>query len=318
MSEFKNRVFGCAIVKAINSNYNADFTHQPRTLPDGVVYATDKAFKYSIRHYLKNNYPQEKILFYKRLNPEMNPLTLAESYQELLGDFEKESKAEILQKLLNCLDVKFFGATFAAKSKTKTVNLSIHGPVQINHGVNRYPQNEIFSEQIMSPFRNPGDKEDAEKGMTTLGQQSKLREGHYVHHFSVNPQNLASVCKLAGGHSGLTDADIQKLKEAMCSGVTYFDSASKAGSDNELLLWVQLKENSKMVLPVFTELISVKRTADKVAIDFSGVKEILNEVYTQLEAIEVYYTSQSTNVLNLPENTRHFEIINIKENRHEG
>lgn len=34
MAEFKKRVYGCAIVKAINSNYNADFSGQPRTLPD--------------------------------------------------------------------------------------------------------------------------------------------------------------------------------------------------------------------------------------------------------------------------------------------
>lgn len=318
MSQFKNRVFGCAIVKAVNSNYNADFTHQPRTLPDGVVYATDKAFKYSVRNYLNNNYPEEKILFYKRLNPEMNPLTLAESYQELLGDFEKETKTEILGKLLNCIDVRCFGATFAAKSKTKNVNLSIHGPVQINHGVNRYPQNEIYSEQIMSPFRNPGDDGSAEKGMTTLGQQSKLREGHYVHHFSINPQNLATMCGLAGGHQGLSVDDIQKLKEAMSSGVTYFDSASKAGSDNELLLWVQLKEESKLVLPVFTEMISVERENGRVVIDFGGLKEVLADVSDHIELLQVYYNSQNTVVKNLPENTKHLEIINQKENRHDG
>ena len=60
MAEFKKRVYGCAIVKAINSNYNADFSGQPRTLPDGIVYATDKAFKYSItlipQHYYKYNF----------------------------------------------------------------------------------------------------------------------------------------------------------------------------------------------------------------------------------------------------------------------
>ena len=56
MAEFKKRVYGCAIVKAINSNYNADFSGQPRTLPDGIVYATDKAFKYSIKKFLKDAY----------------------------------------------------------------------------------------------------------------------------------------------------------------------------------------------------------------------------------------------------------------------
>ena len=53
---FKNRVFGCVVIKSVNSNYNADFSHQPRTLPDGSVYATDKALKYTVRNYIDKNY----------------------------------------------------------------------------------------------------------------------------------------------------------------------------------------------------------------------------------------------------------------------
>ena len=52
---FKNRVFGCVVIKSVNSNYNADFSHQPRTLPDGSVYATDKALKYTVRNYIDKN-----------------------------------------------------------------------------------------------------------------------------------------------------------------------------------------------------------------------------------------------------------------------
>lgn len=317
MNEFKNRVFGCAIVKAINSNYNADFTHQPRTLPDGVVYATDKAFKYSIRHYLKDTYENETIFFYKRLNEDMNPLTLAESYQTVLGDFENESKTTILQNLLGCLDVRFFGATFAAKSRARNVNVSIHGPVQINHGINRFPSNEIYSEQIMSPFRNPSDEGKSEKEMTTLGQQSKLREGHYVHHFSINPQNLSTVRKLADNGKGLTEEDIQKLKEAMRCGVTYYDSASKAGSDNELLLWVQLREESKTVLPVFTEFVQVKREGNIVTIDFGNLKKVIDNVSDQIEQIDVHYNPDNTKVENLPQQTIHYDIITTKETGYE-
>ena len=49
---FNKRVYGSAIIKSLNANYNADFTKQPRTLPNGIVYATDKALKYTIRHFL--------------------------------------------------------------------------------------------------------------------------------------------------------------------------------------------------------------------------------------------------------------------------
>lgn len=327
MAEFKNRVFGCVIVKAINANYNADFTHQPRTLPDGIVYATDKAFKYSVRHYLKNQLGERNVFFYKELNEKLNPLSLDEKYIYLFGehpkmtiekkkkgDTEKEEKKEvldkkaILQKLLQCIDIRLFGATYAGET-----NISIHGPVQINHGINRFPNNEIYSEQIMSPFRNPGEKESEEKGMTTLGQQSKLREGHYVHHFSVNPKNIASSCKLAGVTEGLTTDDIRKLKEAMRCGVTYYDSASKAGTDNELLLWIQLKPESNTVLPVFTEFVDVTRENGNVMIDFKKLNPVIVSVFDQIELMEVYYNPENTKVHNLPEQVKKYNIITTKE-----
>jgi len=313
MNEFKNRVFGCAVVKAINANYNADFTHQPRTLPDGTVYATDKAYKYSIRHYINQHYPDETVFFYKRLNQDMNPLTQAEAYDTLFGNFESAEKSEVLKNLLGCIDIRYFGATFAAKSKKKTINLSIHGPVQINHGVNRFPENEIYSEQIMSPFRNPEEEGKAQREASTLGQQSKLKEGHYVHHFSVNPKNLDAMLALAEDASGLTNDDISKLKEAMRLGVTYYDSAAKAGADNELLFWVQLKPESKKVLPVFTEFISIYRDNGKVVIDFGELKNVLEKINNEIETMEVYYLPENTIIRNLPENVQEFNLLTGNE-----
>jgi CRISPR-associated protein Csh2 len=320
MNEFKNRVFGCAIVKAINSNYNADFTHQPRTLPDGTVYATDKAFKYSVRHYLSNQYPSEKIFFYKRLkNESLNPHTLDETFLALFERFPtkvitKKNKTEeaidrqgIVERLLQCLDIRFFGATYAGET-----NISIHGPVQVNHAMNRFTNGEIYSEQIMSPFRNPGEEGKEEKEASTLGQQFKLREGHYVHHFSVNPHNLSTVRKLANDATGLTTDDIDKLKEAMRCGVTYYDSASKAGCDNELLFWIQLKDDSRAVLPVFTEYISVSRNNGKVVIDFGQLSHVIARVAEQTDSIEVYFNPDNTDLLNLPDRTHKFEITTAK------
>ncbi len=310
MPAFTNRVFGCAIVKAINANYNADFTHQPRTLPDGTVYATDKAFKYSIRNYLTDQYSDEVVFFYKRLNNSMVPLSLAETYTHVFSDFGNAKKPAVLKNLLSCIDIKLFGATFAAKEGDTKINLSIHGPVQLNHGINRFPNNEIYSEQIMSPFRNPKDKSDGAKEdqATTLGQQSKLREGHYVHHFSINPQNLDDVRGLIENAPELTTDDIIKLKEAMRYGISYFDSAAKAGTDNELLLWVQLKPHSKRVLPVFTEFISIERQNGKAVIDFSGLKGLLTKVSEEIESLEAHYIPEQTTVKNLPENTKYFHL----------
>ncbi|TAE68700.1 MAG: CRISPR-associated protein, partial [Bacteroidetes bacterium] len=251
-NSFKNRVLGFAMVKSINSNYNADFSHQPRTLPDGVVYATDKTFKYSVRNFFKNAL-NEKVFYFKTLDEEMSPRTLDETYKKHFGEMEKDKKKvrfSVLKNLLSCIDVRLFGGTYAGAT-----NISIHGTTQITHGVNRFNENVIYSEQILSPFRNPGEKSN-DSTMTTLGSQSKLKEGHYVHHFSVNPKNIEEdVARVSA--ENLSIDDIEKLKEGLRKGVTFYDSSSKAGTENELLFWVQLKENSKIVLPSFIDLVIV-------------------------------------------------------------
>ncbi|MCI1785509.1 MAG: type I CRISPR-associated protein Cas7 [Bacteroidales bacterium] len=308
MTEFKNRVFGCAIVKAINSNYNADFSGQPRTLPNGVVYATDKAYKYTVKNYLKDVFPLERIFYFKSLNAKLNPISLDETYKKYFGDYpkgitdkEKIVKNTVAKNLLSCLDIRLFGATFAGET-----NISIHGPVQVNHGINIWKENNIYSEQITSPFSNKADDPDAEKGMTTIGRQSKLEEGHYLHHFSINPKNLIDVAELAGdGAEKLSEDDISKLKEAMRRGVTWYDSASKAGSENEMLVWVQLNENSKIVLPNFTTLIKLEdeRKDGKYVYNFEGLTAELNKFDGEIQSIEIYYNQQTCSLKKLPART---------------
>lgn len=308
---FQNRAFGCVIVKSINSNYNADFTHQPRTLPDGTVYATDKVLKYSVRNWLKKTSPEDKVFYFKTLSTEMQPRDLGETYINLFGDFPKnegkdkdvKNRKEVLKNLLTCTDVRLFGGTFAEKG----VSLSIHGTSQITHGVNRFPENAIYSEQIASPFRNANEK-SADSMQTTLGTQFKLREGHYVHHFSVNPHNLTDLVALSGGEN-LNDEDIAKLKAGLSRGVTLYDSSAKSGTENELMLWVQLKPGSKLVLPSFVELITVSED-DKRTIDLSKVSEILarDHVKAAIDKIEIYYDSTATTITGKPAGAIHHEI----------
>lgn len=304
---FKSRVFGCAIIKANNANYNADFTGQPRTLPDGTVYATDKALKYTVRNYLVKNYPDEKIFYFKSLNEEMQPRDLDQTYVKFFGDFPKSNNKEvvkarktILGNLLTCIDVRLFGGTFASKD----ANLSLHGTTQFTHGVNRFEEGVIYSEQISSPFRNSNEK-SADSMQTTLGSQFKLQEGHYVHHLSINPKNLEEIAKSAE-NEGLLDTDIEKLKEALKNGATFYDSAAKSGVENEVLFWVQLKENSRQVLPSFVELISVHKVPEKNReIDFSRIKTLLGNgsIKDEIEKIEVYYNAGLVSLKNLPDRT---------------
>lgn len=306
---FENRVFGCAIIKAINANYNADFSHQPRTLPDGTVYATDKVLKYSIRNFIRSCYPSEKVFYFKSLDDQMQPRDLDQTYVKFFGEISKPAKKEesqarlkVLRNLLECVDIRLFGGTFASKA----ANLSMHGCVQITHGLNRFVEGAIYSEQIGSPFRNSNES-STDSMQTTLGTQFKLQEGHYVHHFSINPGNLKEYAELASS-TGITIGDVDKLKEAMRKGVTFYDSAAKAGCENELLLWVELKPGSMLVLPSFVELITVN---DDKEIDLEKIKVLLakEEVKSQVARIQVYYDKGLTKVINMPDNVEELEII---------
>ena len=312
MAEFKKRVYGCAIVKAINSNYNADFSGQPRTLPDGIVYATDKAFKYSIKKYLKDAYENVDVFYMRTLNDNMNPRSLNERYENLFRAKPKdETKKDVVKNLLSCLDVKLFGATFTSGS----TSVSVHGPVQINHGVNIWKDNNIYTEQITSPFRNEKKDEDpdTEKSMTTIGRQSRLEEGHYLHHFSINPGNLDDISEIVGEDVKLSTADIDKLKVGMRRGVTWYDSASKAGCENEMLVWVELnKEGSKLVLPSFATLIKLEEEKEKengkCVYDFEALTNKLEDIKFSVESVEVYYNKQTCILKNLTEEVKQYDI----------
>ncbi len=302
-NKFSNRVYGCAIIKSLNSNYNADFSGQPRKLPNGIVYATDKALKYSVRNYWKNAL-NENVFYFKSLTETMSPRSLDETYGKYFGKFENTDKAklrlEVLKNILSCIDVRLFGGTYAGKT-----NISIHGTCQITHGVNRFGENVIYSEQIMSPFRNSNEG-NIESTMTSLGLQSKLEEGHYVHHFSINPKNIEDDVERVNTE-GLTNNDIAKLKEGLRKGATYYDSAAKSGTENELLLWIQLKPDSKIVLPSFVELVEVN---DKKEIDLQKIKFLLEQshVKPEIETIELYYNKAITKVINEPNDSKFIEI----------
>lgn len=300
---YSNRIYGAALIKAINSNYNADFSGQPRTLPNGVVYATDKALKYAIKNFIKENYPFEKVFYFKRFNEEFIPYSLDDAFAAAFPMHKDEKDKKIIAKdLLSCIDIRLFGATFAKKAKNN-VAISIHGPVQITHGVNVWHENNFYSEQIMSPFRNPNEKNE-DNTATTLGRQSRLHEGHYLHHFSVNPKNLEEILELAGNEAKtLTADDIAKLKEALQKGVTYYDSAAKAGCENELLVWVILKPESKLVMPNFTQLMkmSKEKVDDKVQLDLAELKKVIDANKNEIEAVEIYINNASIIILNAPD-----------------
>lgn len=314
---FVNRVYGCAIVRVIDSNYNADFSGQPRSLNDGTIYATDKTFKYAVKNYFKQN-TNETVFATKSLKDDLRPRSLSERFELLSNKLrttdeqkdESNPRKDIAKLLLKCIDIKLFGATYAGDE-----NISIHGPVQINHARNIWKENKTYTEQIMSPYRNSGE-EHIEDDATTLGRQSNIEEGHFLHHFSINPANLTEYEKLGGRIHA--DKEVKLLKQAMRQGVTLYSSSRKAGCDNELLFWVELKENEKLVLPNFLNLIEAKnkKEDDKIVYNFSKVTELLKSYMQHINKIQLFADWNYVLVENIPGQTLCYELFGEEEKKH--
>lgn len=59
----KKRVYGVVGIKSIMSNWNADFTGRPKTISNGDIFGSDKAFKYPIKRMWQAQ--GEKVLYIK-------------------------------------------------------------------------------------------------------------------------------------------------------------------------------------------------------------------------------------------------------------
>ena len=305
-TEFNNRVYGCVVVKAINANYNADFNGLPRRLKsDGSFYATDKSFKWLVRNYIKKNHENEKVLFTKIHDEKLNTVKLKEAFEKLAGHTTKDNtKNELLPKLVECIDVRLFGAAFTPEG-SKDNNISLHGVVQVNHATDLFGKGKVYTDEILAPF-------------TAIGSMSKATEAHYIHNFSINPKNLSSWANVIKKEDTkkeksllddgketllklLSQSDVAILKNAFNNAATFYDSHSKSGVENELSIYVTLDEKSILTLPNFAQFITFKKgeNGEKNSFDISKLISYLTKesIKNEIESIEIYAIEELTKVI---------------------
>ncbi|MBO8140059.1 MAG: type I CRISPR-associated protein Cas7 [Thermosipho sp. (in: Bacteria)] len=306
---FNKRCYGLIVLKSENSNWNADFTKYPRRLPDdnGTIFATDKAAKYAIRKFWIDS--NERVFVWRTFKENGQPRSLEETdqyWQEILKDEikkikvkqknkkNKEEETEIIDRMdffNKFIDVKFFGITFSKGNE----QLSITGPLQISYGINKYNVNSPYVVDISSPFRNKeGDKQ------TTLGNEIRNLKSFYVYDFVMNPKNLPE------GMS-IEEEDLLKLKEALKKFATNLNTTSKIGTENAMLLFITLKEDSKLLLPTMKNLVSID---DDNVINLSKISDLLKNYTEEIESIELYHNEVINKVVGLElENVKKFDIL---------
>lgn len=285
---FNKRCYGVVLIKSENSNWNADFTGYPRRLPDenGTIYATDKALKYAIRKFWidsKLNVFVWKSFFDK--NGELLPKSLEKRFIEVSENLKEKDPRKLFSL---CIDTKFFGITFAMKSKNKdeNMNISLTGPLQISYGINKYYQNIPYVNDILSPY---ADKEGAKN--TTIGNEVKNLKSYYVYDFILNPKNISDHYEdkkeLAELYK-IDDNDINNLKNALNKSATNLNTTTKIGSENATTLFIVLNEDSKIQLPILKNLIEIKTENQVDYIDLSKIEQLLKNYNKDIESVELY------------------------------
>ncbi len=278
---------GIVVVNAKNANFNAGFDGLPRRLPNGKIFATDKAFKYCIREYLSKEEPifvhrskefhtDEKGAVTQRY------LTLRENYLKKCQKKEipKDEKV-ILEDLLKFIDVRLFGIVFAVDS-----NISLTGPCQINYGVNRYDKSSIFSSNILSPYRNPNEKStDAQQ--TTIGEESRADDVYYVYDICLN-MNSAEKQGIE-----IKDKDIEKLKEALKYAVGWVNSTTMFGCETVSMLW--FKNEQDKIFNNLNSLVEIYDLDNEVIINYSKVMKLVNSDIDKNSLEE--YSSKVKNII---------------------
>lgn len=329
MEKFNNRVYGIVGIKSILSNWNADFTGNPKTTLNGDIFGSDKAFKYPMKVMWQNN--GEKVLYIKswieysnkKGETDIIPRSLDERYDYLFeteeptdkkgkkDKIDAEKKKEVLKNLFSSIDVKNFGATFASKGN----NISITGAVQIGQGMNKYEDTTSVEQQILSPFRDASEKEGPknvdkdEAKQSTLGTKIVSDEAHYFYPFAINPLSYNEFVEL-GVTEGYTEEDYIKFKEASLMAATSFSTNAKIGCENEFALFIETDMDT--YLPDLSQYITFDKASPLNIININ-VGDLINELGERVRNVEIYYNSLTTKVNHNIKNAKEYNIFTKKD-----
>lgn len=307
------RVYGVLGISSIMANWNADFSGFPKTTSDGETFGSDKALKYPMKKMWDNE--GKKVLYIKSMKLSESgkkgeisliPKSLRERYEFLYGESDLKDVTVVLKNLMNCVDVKNFGATFAETGS----NISITGAVQIGQGFNKYEGTSPEEQQILSPFRDEkAKKNDEDAKNSTLGTKIVSNEAHYFYPFVINPLAYKELIEL-GVTEGYTEEDYKNFRRTALVSATSFATNSKVGCENEFALFVETKVDA--YLPNLSEYIQFKKETDKNVIKIQCT-ELLQELGEQIEKVDIYYNPHTTVLEGVSEDINLYDIRTQKE-----
>lgn len=207
-------------VKLCNPNGDPMDANRPRIDEEnGHCLVTDVRLKRTVRDYL-----MEK--GYDGSTPDKDIFIRDENGKPVTGDQRSKSYEDLTDFTRKFIDVRLFGGVSAPKSKAKTFNIT--GPVQFGMGRSLHKVKENF-------IKGTGAFATAE-----TAQQKTFREEYNISYGLIGFHGVVN--EHAARHTGLTQADLAELREAMWEGTKGLLSRSKKGHMPRLLIQITYKK----------------------------------------------------------------------------
>lgn len=305
------RVIGIMMISTKNANYNAGLDGSPRKIMDNFI-VSPFAGKYSIRKYWKDKnldvFTTKTLKEISSKNDGKDVRQGAKTLDEKLANsiekynLDKTNVLAIQNGLFkHYVDISCFGGIFTVKADKEICKVDFNehytGAIQFGYGVNCYDNTNVIYDIISSPFVN-SNKSENEK--TTLGNRELLDEAHFAYKFTVNPNNYSIYKELDENFVGLTDEAYNQFKIAAINAVTYGDSVAKIGAENEMTMFIELKEGSMLSLPSLEDKIVFHKKENnngKDVIDLTQIQKLLKKVDADIEKIEIYHYEDLTDII---------------------
>lgn len=277
-------------VKAVNSNFNADFDGYPKEFPSPF------ALKYAIKSFWydcgKNVFSMKsRVLTRSEKEESLSVRTFEQRYNQLFGDIKDESITQTALNLYNCIDTKTFGYI----NTIKKVSHGEKGIVQVSYGKNIYQDTNILDYEIISQFAS-GEGKDS----TTIGNKVNVDFALYNYVLTVNPNATSHLFKENYESLGLTPytiEDYNDLLEGIKYGVSNLNTVAKSGSTTSYVLKIDLKENKHFSSVDFSSMVSVKRNGDVAVLDFTKMSQYINEHIEEIDNFELFVDKYSQEVV---------------------
>ncbi|MEG1930824.1 MAG: type I-C CRISPR-associated protein Cas7/Csd2 [Anaerovorax sp.] len=235
METLKNKIDFAVVISVKNANPNGDPLNgnRPRTNYDGFGEISDVCIKRKIRNRLLD---MGEDIFVQSDDKNVDGFKSLRERADSCYDLRKLSKEKTKEDYgkMACerwFDVRSFGQVFAFKGID--VSLGIRGPVSIHSAVSIAPV-DISSMQITKSVNSEA-KEG--KASDTMGMKHRVDFGVYLIYGSINTQ-LAE-------KTGFSDADAEKIKEALITLFENDSSAARPDGSMEVHKLYWWKHNSK-------------------------------------------------------------------------